>query len=195
MIRNTSDSWGWPAVVMHWVVAVLILGTFGLGLAMDEVPRAEQPFYITVHASLGATLLFLLVVRIAWALANPAPAAPAGTPPLQQKAARFTHLALYILTLTTVLFGWLLASLQDPPVVPLAFGIVPLPSPWTLSRASEDFVEEAHEIAAYLLIAVACLHVAAALWHHFVLKDGTLRRMSRLRSLNGQPVSSGPSAR
>ncbi|MFA5898501.1 MAG: cytochrome b [Hyphomicrobium sp.] len=178
MIKNTQDAYGWPAITLHWIVALLIVGTFGLGLWMGEVPaRADRPYYYAIHASLGITLLVILVLRILWALLNRAPAAVAGTPPWQHAAARFTHLALYALTLVTVLFGWFLASLQDTPIIPLVFGLVPLSAPLQLPHSAEDFLEEAHEIAAFALIAVAGLHVIAALWHHYVRRDDTLRRM------------------
>lgn len=178
MIRNSQHAYGWPAITLHWVVALLIIVTFGLGLWMGEVPlRDDRPYYYAIHASLGITLLVILVLRIVWALLNPAPDAPAGTPPWQHAAARLTHLSLYVLTLATVLFGWFLASVEDTPIVPLAFGLVPLPSPLPLPHSAEDFLEEAHEIAAYALIAVASLHILAGLWHHYVMRDDTMRRM------------------
>lgn len=183
MIKNSQDSWGWPAIGLHWIVAVLILGTFGLGLWMGEVPaRADRPYYFAIHASLGITLLLILVVRIIWALLNPAPAAVAGTSPLQHAIGRFTHLTLYVLTLATVLVGWLLAGVKTTPIVPMAFGVLPMPSPLLLSHSAEDFLEEAHELAAYALMAFVALHVLAALWHHFILRDETLRRMVHSRS-------------
>lgn len=178
MIRNSQNSWGWPAVALHWTVALLIVATFGLGLWMGEVPaRADRPYYFAIHASLGMTLLVILAVRIAWTLLNTHPAAPAGTPPWQHAAARLTHLGLNVLTLVTILLGWFLAGVHDTPIVPLAFGVVPVPSPLALSHAAEDFLEEAHELTAYALMALAGLHVVAALWHHYVLRDNTLRRM------------------
>jgi cytochrome b561 len=184
MIRNTRDGWGWPAVALHWAVALLIVAAFALALVTDELPRPERPYYDFIHASIGITVLVILVARIAWALLNPTPAPPAGTPHWQHTAARLTHLSLYLLTLAVVLFGWMLAGLSTPPIEPQAFGLVPMPSPVTLSPAAEDFLEEAHEITAYALVALACLHALAALWHHFVLRDDILRRMlvSRART-------------
>jgi len=186
MIANSKDAYGWPAVALHWIVALLIVGTFGLGLWMGEVPRPDRPYYFAIHASLGVSLFAILVLRIVWALFNPPPAAPAGTPPWQHAAARFTHLALYGLTLTTVLIGWLLTGIEGKPIVPLLFGVVPLPSPITLGHAAEDVLEEAHELAAYGLMALAGLHMFAALWHHYVLRDNTLRRML---GAGAQPVA------
>jgi len=178
MIRNSHAAWGWPAITMHWVVAALIVATFGLGLWMGEVPvRAARPYYYAIHASLGITLLLILVVRILWALLNPPPAALAGTPPWQHSAARLMHLALYAMTLAAVLFGWALAGVERTPIVPMAFGVLPMPSPLPLTHAAEDFLEEAHELAAYGLIALAGVHMLAALWHHYVMRDDTLRRM------------------
>jgi cytochrome b561 len=145
---------------------------------MDEVPaRADRPYYIGIHASLGITLLVVLAARIVWALFNPPPAPPVGTRHWEHVIARVTHLSLYVLTLATVLIGWLLAGVEQPPIVPQAFGLVPMPSPLGLSPASEDFLEEAHELTAYALIALAGLHALAAMWHHYVLHDDTLRRM------------------
>jgi cytochrome b561 len=178
MIANSRDTYGWPAIALHWIVALLIVGTFGLGLWMGEVPaRADRPYYFAIHASLGVTLLAILVLRILWALFNPPPAALAGTPPWQHAAARFTHLALYVLTLATVLIGWLLSGVADEPIVPRLFGLLPLPVPVVLPHSAEDFLEEAHELSAFTLMAVAAGHMLAALWHHYVLRDNTLRRM------------------
>jgi cytochrome b561 len=183
MIRNSNDAWGWPAITLHWVVALLVIATFALGLWMGDLPRPERPYWYGIHASIGVTLMVILLARIAWALLNPTPTAAAGIPPWQQKAARLTHLSLYGLTLATVLFGWFLASVKRTPIVPYVFGAVPLPSPPVIPSA-KDFLEEAHELTAYALIGLAAAHMLAALWHHYVLGNGTLRRMlgSRLRS-------------
>ena len=194
MLRNSQDAWGWPAITLHWIVALLILTNFGLGLwAGDEPPHADQPYYFTIHASLGITLLIILVVRILWAVLNPPPAAPPGTPPWQHAAARLTHVGLNVMTLVTIGLGWVMAGVHEHPIVPSAFGVLPLPSPVTLPHSAEDFLEEAHELAAYVLIALAALHVAAALWHHYALRDNTLRRMV---GAGTQPApSTAPAAR
>ena len=176
MIRNSNDAWGWPAIALHWVVALLVLANFALGLWMGELPRPERPYWYALHASIGISLMAILLVRIAWALLNPTPAQVAGVPAWQQKAARFTHLSLYVLTLATVLFGWLMAPLKRTPIVPDLFGLVPLPSPLVIPSA-KDFFEEAHEITAYALIGLAAAHMLAALWHHFLLRNDVLRRM------------------
>jgi cytochrome b561 len=178
MIANTNDAWGWPARTLHWVTALLIIAVLGLGLWMTEVPvRSARAYYFALHASLGMTLLALVAARLAWAMLNAAPAAPAGTPAWQVAAARFTHGGLYALTLATALLGWLLGGVSDPPIEPQAFGLVPVPPPRSTGREAEDFLEEAHELTAYALVGLAGVHAAAALYHHFVLRDSVLRRM------------------
>jgi cytochrome b561 len=178
MIGNTNDAWGWPARSLHWVTALLIIAVFAFGLWMADVPaRAERPYYFAIHASLGVTLLVLVAARFAWATLNVAPTAPAGTPAWQVGVARFTHAGLYGLTFATALLGWLLAGAAEPPIEPQAFGLVPIPAPVFAGRASEDFLEEAHEVTAYALVGLAGVHAAAALYHHFVLGDSVLRRM------------------
>lgn len=185
MIRNTTDRWGWPALALHWAVALLVIATFALGLWMSEVPaRADRPYYFAIHASLGITLLVVLAARLVWALLNPPPAAVPGTPRWQHSAARLTHLSLYALTFAAAILGWLLAGVAEPPIEPQAFGIVPLPAPVSLAPSSEDFLEEAHELAAYALMALIGLHALAALWHHYVVHDDTLRRMLGSHSRN-----------
>jgi cytochrome b561 len=183
MIRNSNDAFGWPAITLHWVVALAVIGNFVFGLWMGDLPRPERQYWYGIHASIGITLLVILLARIVWALLNPVPTPVAGTPPWQHTAARLTHLSLYGLTLATVLFGWFLAGVRRVPIVPEAFGIVPLPSPLVIP-AAKDFFEEAHEITAYALIGLAAAHMLAALWHHYVLGNETLRRMlgSRYRS-------------
>jgi cytochrome b561 len=182
MIRNSSEAWGWPSIALHWIVAALVVGTFGLGLWMGDLPRPERPYWYAIHASIGITVLVILAARIVWALLNPVPDPVAGTSAWQHRVARFTHITLYALTLMTILFGWFMAAVRRVPLVPDAFGIVPLPSPVAIS-GSKDLFEKAHELAAYALIAVAAAHMLAALWHHYGLRNNTLRRM-----LGAQPT-------
>jgi cytochrome b561 len=177
MIRNTNEAWGWPARTFHWVIALLIIAMFAFGLWMTDVPaKADRPYYFAIHASIGVTLLVLLAARFVWWTLNATPALPPGTPSWQQVAARVSHASLYVLAFGTAGLGWLLAGALEPAIEPQVFGLLPMPSPLTL-RASEDFLEEAHELAAFALIAVAGVHTAAALWHHFVLRDNVLTRM------------------
>lgn len=188
MLRNTTEAWGWPTRALHWIVAVMVLGLFAHGLWMDEVPRDQRAFQLWLHATVGASLLAIAAAAFVWWLLNKVPNEPAGTPAWQTLAARLTHWGLYALLFATMLAGWLLVGTMRGPIDVQMFGFISIPtllppgSPW------HELLEEAHELAAYLMIGLVGLHVAAALFHHFVLRDGVLLRMlGRKPKPTGEP--------
>jgi cytochrome b561 len=126
------------------------------------------------HKSLGITVLLLALARLAWKLVNrPYPA------PLevvwQRKAAAAGHGLLYLLILLQPITGWIMASAAGSPVS--LFGWVSFPPLVGKDHDLHETFEEVHEIAFYVLLVAAVVHIAAALYHHFVLKDNVLRRM------------------
>ena len=178
MIRNTIESWGWPARTLHWIVAELVIGLFGFGLWMTEVPpREERHFYIAIHASIGITLLALMLVRLFWRAANVEPDQPEGTPVWQRWAAWISHRLLYALTFATLIVGWLLSGALKQPLEPKILGVVPVPQVLEAGSPYRRTLAEAHEWLAYALIAVVAVHAAAALYYHFMLRDSLMRRM------------------
>jgi len=178
MIGNTSDTWGWPARTFHWVIAVMVFAQFGLGLWMSDVPlRSERPFYYGIHASIGSSILALIVLRLVWRLANQVPADPASMPDWQKLAARAAHRLLYTVTFATVLAGWMLAGSHRPPVEVKMFGLIDMPQLVAAGSPLHEPLEEVHEFLAFTLIALVVVHTAAALWHHFGRRDGVLMRM------------------
>jgi cytochrome b561 len=178
MLRNTIESWGWPARTLHWIVAALVLGLFAFGLWMTEVPpRDERRFYLAIHASIGITLLALMLVRLFWRAANVEPDQPEGTPAWQRRAAWISHRLLYALTFATLIVGWLMSGTFKQPLEPKVLGIVPVPQLLEAGSPYRKLLEETHEWLAYALVAVVAVHAAAALYHHFVRRDPVLRRM------------------
>ena len=128
MIRNTQDGWGWPAVVLHWVIALLVIGLFGFGLWMNEVPaRPDRPFYYAIHASIGITILALMVVRLAWWWRNTTPVLPDGVPAWHSRVSKISHRLLYALTFALLVVGWLLSGTMRQPIEPMLFGLIPVP--------------------------------------------------------------------
>jgi cytochrome b561 len=183
MIRNTIDTWGWPARTLHWIVAATVLGLFAFGLWMTEVPpREERLYYIAIHASIGITLLAVMLVRIFWRAANVEPEQPVGTPAWQRTAAWISHRLLYALTFATLIVGWLLSGALKQPLEPKILGIVPVPQLLEAGSSYRRTLAEAHEWLAYALIALVAVHAAAALYHHYMLRDSVMRRM-----LSGAP--------
>ena len=185
MIGNTREGWGWPARTLHWVVAAMVLGLFAFGLWMTDVPPpGERRFYFAIHASIGITLLALMLVRLFWRAANVEPSQPEGTPAWQRKAAWISHRLLYALTFATALVGWLVSGTFKEPLEPKVLGVAPVPQLLEAGSPYNELLGEMHEWLAFALIALVGVHTAAALYHHFVLRDSVLRRM-----LSGEPQS------
>lgn len=179
MVRNTTDSWGWPARSLHWLIALLLFVQIGLAFTMEEVPKHLEDYYLGLHASVGASILALMLVRIAWRLVNQAPAQPAGTPRWQESLAHLVHLGLYLVTIATTIAGWMLMGSERDPLPVKVFGLFPLPQLVEPNSPYHDLLGEAHETLAFTLIVLIIVHVAAALYHHMVLRDDVMRRMTR----------------
>jgi cytochrome b561 len=186
MIRNSNESWGWPARALHWIVAAMLLWQYGHGLWMEDMPRDAVRSHIWLHSAIGISLLAIAVLAFAWWLFNAVPAEPAATPEWQKRASRIAQWTIYALIFAVAMSGWALnGTLREPIGVDL-FGVIGMPQLTAPGSGAHEFLEEAHEILANVLIAVVALHVAAALYHHFVLRDAVLLRM-----LGRKPVHEG----
>jgi cytochrome b561 len=190
-LRNTETGWGWLARLLHWSMALLIIGLLGVGWYMvnivgnsDLVLRYELT---QTHKSFGFVVFTLAVIRGVWRAANPAPAEPAG-PPWEKAAARGAHLLLYVLMFLLPLSGWLMASaspMNDPGAFPfqvrnMVFGLFELPDPVaTGNRTLEAVFKSVHLGAAIALAGLLVIHAGAALVHHLQRGDDVLRRMVR----------------
>lgn len=188
-LKNTRERWGWLARAFHWVMAFLILalalvGTYMANFLDDMIRQIELT---QMHKSFGFVVFVMAVLRVLWRWANPvSPDPPAGRPAWEHRAAQATHWALYILMFAIPVSGWLMASastLNDPDAYPapmrnMVFGLFELPDPFQPgSDALAGALHMVHAYSVYLLAALLLLHVGGALRHHFVEKDGVLRRM------------------
>jgi len=183
MIRNTATQWGWPAKLLHWIAAIVILVLLVHGWWMTHMaPRPERFANYSWHAALGYDLLILLVLRLLWRWINPVPALPTQLQRWERLAAQAGHIGLYLLMLAASLTGWALAGTFRSPMNKELLG---LPMPQILiDRAWHDLFEESHGILSYLLGALVVVHIAASLRHHFFKHNDILRRM-----LFGAPAS------
>jgi len=171
------------AIVLHWVIALGILALIVLGLAMTHLglaPMAKFQMY-QLHKSIGITVLLAVLLRILWRLTHRPPPLPAMLP-LEKAAAEGTHGLLYVLMLVIPLSGWTLVSVSPFNLPTVLYGAVPWPHlpvfPDLADKpAVEAVVKFIHGKLAWLLTAVIALHAAAALRHHFMLRDGILDRM------------------
>jgi cytochrome b561 len=164
------------AIALHWLIAILIVGGFTLGLSMVGLPLSRQKLqWYAWHKWIGITVFLLSCARLAWRWRHPPPAHPPTMPPWQVGAARFAHGLLYALLLVIPLTGWLYSSATGVQVVYL--GLVPLPDLLPKDKALAAFLRTCHVSLNFTLLALVCIHVAAALKHHFLDGDSVLTRM------------------
>lgn len=174
-LRNDSEHWGAISLALHWLTVVLVIGLALVGLVMTELPNSPLKISIYAwHKSFGLTVLGLTLLRLAWRFTGGAPA-PAPMPVWQRWAAAGTHGLLYVLLLAIPLTGWLYNSAAGFPLK--WFGLFSLPRLSAYDPALKQFAGEAHETLFYLLALLVLLHAAAALKHHYLDRDDTLRRM------------------
>ena len=176
MLRNDRTRYGAVAQALHWLVAALVIGMIGLGFYMEGLPRglAKLELY-NLHKSLGVTIFVLVLARLLWRLANPAPPLPAVVAGWERSAAFASHTTLYALLLIQPTIGFLQSNAANFPVT--VFGVLPLPVLLAPNEALADILVQAHAIVGIALAVLIAVHSAAALRHHFVLKDDVLRRM------------------
>lgn len=161
---------------LHWFMAALILGLTALGLVMHEMPLSPLKLELYAwHKWFGVTVFLLVWLRLAWRLTHRPPALPATLSPPLLRLAHAGHALLYGLMIVIPLSGWLMSSAKG--VQTVWFGLVPLPDLLGRDRELGDLLQQAHKLLNLLLLLTLAGHVLAALWHHFVLKDDTLRRM------------------
>ena len=163
------------AIALHWLLALLIGGTFALGLYMHELPMSPTRLKLyNWHKWAGVTILALSFVRLAWRLTH-RPPADVAMPGWQQRAAHAAHLALYGLFFAVPLAGWAYSSAAGFPIV--WFGVLPLPDFVPADRELAETLKSLHRALAYALAALVALHGAGALKHQFIDRDGLLARM------------------
>ncbi len=166
--------YGAGAVAFHWTVAALIVFLGALGLLFDEIPREARPFWINVHVCVGLIYFALVVPRVLWRATHKAPDLPPDIGEFSRRTSFAVHHLLYVLMLLIPVVGvvarvWHGRSF-DYGVFQLNFGVASNPAVFHPA-------EKIHQLLAYALLALAGLHAAGALYHHFVRRDGILLRM------------------
>jgi cytochrome b561 len=161
-------------VLLHWTTVALLLLGVGAILLREIVHERELRFLLLlVHRSCGLLVLVLTSVRIVASPWTRTVAVDVGF--AARWLARVAHAALMGVLVALAMVGWALSSALGQAVV--LFGAIPLPAIAARDRDLADSLQDAHETLAIVLLAIVALHVAAALWHHFRLKDGVLRAM------------------
>ncbi|MDE2460378.1 MAG: cytochrome b [Gammaproteobacteria bacterium] len=173
---NTRERYGLIAQLFHWIIVVLVILQFVLGFTAHGLPISlERLILLARHKSIGITIFVLVVLRLAWRLYSQPPPLPPSSHPLSNTAARLSHALMYALLLAMPPVGWLLSSASHLTVA--WFGLFSLPNLVGPDKRLANAMLLTHESMAWLLLATVSVHVLAALWHHFLLKDAVLLRM------------------
>jgi cytochrome b561 len=164
------------AIALHWLLALMIVGSFSFGLYMTDLPfspaRIKQYNW---HKWAGITILALSGFRLLWRLTHKPPAYPSAMATWQRQAAHLTHALLYCLFFAIPLAGWAYSSAAGFSIVYL--GILPLPDFVSPDPELAKTLKLVHKYLAYSLGALVLLHIAAAIKHQWVDRDGLLLRM------------------
>ncbi len=176
MLKNTTLSYGWITIGMHWLLASTILFMFGLGLYMVDLTYYDTWYRgsLNLHKSIGITLMMLWSTVVIWRSMNTKPQ-PEPAPNHELLAAKAMHWALYLIIAALLITGYLISTADGRSISVFSlFEISALPK---LIDNQETIIGEIHEILAWSMIGLVTLHGLAALKHHIIDKDKTLRRM------------------
>lgn len=168
------------AIVLHWVLGLAILGLFGVGVYMTDLPFSPWRLKLyNWHKWAGVTILLLSALRLLWRLRHRPPALPQvitlAMPAWQTRAYHATHHVMYALFFAVPLMGWAYSSAAGFPIV--LFGQIPLPDLLAVDKEFAALIKPLHELTAFALVGLAGLHIAAALKHQLIDRDGLLQRM------------------
>ena len=173
---NYSGSYTPTAIGLHWLIALAISATFGLGLYMYQLPLSPTKLKIySWHKWAGVTIFLLVLLRIVWRRTHRPPEPVAGMPAWQHVAANLTHGLLYVLMIAVPLSGWLMSSAKGFQTV--YFGMVPLPDLLAKNKELGNALTLVHKTLNFTLAGLVALHVLAAVKHHFFDRDEVLARM------------------
>jgi cytochrome b561 len=166
------------AIILHWLIAVLIVMNFIGAFVAEDMPKDQEAVVMGYHKANGILVLLLTVVRIAWRLIYRPPPLAETLKAWEAALARVTHWLFYLLMLAVPLAGWGMHSAWSKGKPVNIFGIVDMPAlPVAHDRPTVGVFHDLHEVLALTMLGLLALHIAAALKHHFVDRDTTLRRI------------------
>ncbi|WP_176054700.1 cytochrome b [Paraburkholderia caribensis] len=163
---------------LHWIMAICILSMLFIGVGMVSTIRPDYLTLVAIHKPLGVAILVLALIRLVVRLTVGAPSLPAEMPIPMKLAAHLSHLAFYALMIALPLIGWGMLSAARYPVV-----VAGMQLPWILPHSDElhTLLWDAHRFLALCFFALILVHLAAALFHALVRRDGVFRAMAPWR--------------
>jgi cytochrome b561 len=167
--------YGTTAKLFHWLIAALLAIQLPLGWLMPHIRRGMMPgTAMSLHVSIGTTIMVLIVLRFLWRLTHPV-APETDLPAWQRVSSELVHWLLYIVVLLTTISGWFYESAEGWTI--RLFGLVPLPRPVEQGSALGRTIGDWHAVLTWVLIGLVGIHIAAALVHLLVYRDRVIHRM------------------
>ncbi|MXP63473.1 cytochrome b [Roseomonas sp. M0104] len=167
------------ARLLHWGTAFIVLLIIALGIWIAQAPPEDEALKLrlyNIHESFGITILLVTLFRLFWRWRHPPPPVTPPLPGWMRKVATANHSAFYVLLIVQPVVGLMATNAWGFPLT--AFGLVPIPSPIGRNEALAPTLSAIHDTIGLTLAALVAVHAGAALWHHFVRRDNTLRRMT-----------------
>lgn len=181
-MRTERDSFSGLQRALHWLTAIMVLTMLFIGVGMVSTLKPAFLTLIAIHKPLGIAILALVVVRLGVRLWLGAPPLPRDLPRLQVLAAKLSHVALYALLIAMPLVGWGMLSAGGYPIV--LYGPIHLPEFLPHDDRLHAILRTAHTVLAIMFFATILLHVAAALFHALIRRDGVFRAMTGIGPQN-----------
>ncbi|MDR3478107.1 MAG: cytochrome b [Gammaproteobacteria bacterium] len=175
MLKNTYTEYGSLAKFFHWLIFLLVFGMIVAGYFMGDITnKLLRSQIVNMHKLTGLMILFLMILRAIWAVANPKPTLPLGTKRVERQLSQGVHFLLYAVLILMPLSGWIMSVASGhPPRFESLFFYLPIhESKWISESALA-----VHSWVAIAIIGLVSMHVFAALYHHFIKQDDVLKRM------------------
>ena len=173
MWKNNEKKWGIIAQFLHWFVFAFLVGQITLGFIMGDFEGDQKWALFDLHKALGMSVILVIVFRLLWRFMSPLPKDPP-MPQWQNESARIVIWVLYFLMIMIPVSGYLMSTLGGHPIKIFDLGVIePLMKDPELSKIAN----KAHKYMVWGIIGFASLHILAAFYHHFILKDDVLKRM------------------
>jgi len=172
-----TERYGRVAIALHWIIALLVLCQIGLGWWIVDLPKSPPGLragWFNLHKSIGLTIGLLMLFRLGWRIGHSPPPLPESTPRWQVRAARISHFLFYAALIVQPVVGYLGSSFTRYPIK--YFGVT-LPHWGWDAPALKDLCSAVHLGLACLITALVAIHIAAALKHLLVNRDGVFQRM------------------
>lgn len=179
MLRNTEIEYGSVAKFLHWSIALFILLMLIMGFTAILLPSDTYGWLrsdlITVHKSLGLTILLLMIIRLVWKFTNDRPQLPSSVLIWEKALARIAHFSLYLLIFAMILIGWTMSAAGGYQTK--FWGLIDMSLPIAKNHNLELLGGQLHLIFAWVLLGFIVFHILGALKHYFYDKDQVLQRM------------------